>query len=356
MAAIAVVPRRRWIAKAFFGLVGVAAVAALVSSVGGDRVLDRFEAGARWLPLLLVIEGLRIGTELGATERLAAAFGAKVPAGPMVRIHVACNAMCQGLPAGRVVCETAKARWLRPWLDTARAAALGTTHQACHLLAAGLISIPCAVAAMALDAHWLAVAIALHGVVSLVGGAALLLAGRGRRLTGWLGRIRRIGEHAPRFGEAMRELPTVPWEAAGVLLAGRALQIVQIAIVARAVGLPSSLPSVFGWYGLQLVAVATADFLPGQLGATDGAFALGVSHLGGTVAAALAAAVLIHWVQLLWVAAGAATVALGFSSPRGDPAAGESATRGNARARRIPWRGTGWGLPGLHRAARSRRA
>ena len=56
--------------------------------------------------------------------------------------------------------------------------------------------------------------------------------------------------------------------------------------------------------GLNLVALAVGALVPGQLGVSDGAFALSAKTLGTTTAKAMSIALLAHAMQVLFVLVG----------------------------------------------------
>ena len=88
-------------------------------------------------------------------------------------------------------------------------------------------------------------------------------------------------------------------------MTSRSLLAAQIALLASAVDVPGGVVGGLLTVGLHFVGQAVGDLVPAQLGATDGALALGAEALGAPAAALVAAALVFHASQLAWAAVGA---------------------------------------------------
>jgi hypothetical protein len=84
----------------------------------------------------------------------------------------------------------------------------------------------------------------------------------------------------------------------------RTAQVLQYTILVLAMSGSTSLGRSLLAQGINLVGTSLGDLVPGQLGVTDGAFALSASALGITAADAIAISVLAHFVQMCWVFVG----------------------------------------------------
>src|SRR5690242_16105735 len=81
----------RWRARlalhALFGVVGLVALGLLIRSAGAESLLRTLRIAARWMPLLIAIDVLRIGCEALGTFYLSRLVR-RVPMGRLARIHL----------------------------------------------------------------------------------------------------------------------------------------------------------------------------------------------------------------------------------------------------------------------------
>jgi hypothetical protein len=286
---------------------GAAALAALVHHAGSAGLVPVLQRAARWLPLALVIEGMRIATEVAATRSLAGRGASAIPRSELLRAHLVGYAVTLLMPAGRAAAEALKASMLSPYIGGARAAAIATKNQSLSLLATAAVSVPCAIATFAVAGFSpVPVAIALHTVALVVAGVSLQLVARHAGLLAWLARrLPRVAEAARAYQDAVRDQRAVPAFALAAFVANRALQVVGLGLLIAAVGGPLGPLEALVGQGVEFVGATVGDLVPAQLGATDGAFALAASVLRISVADAVALSLLVHAVQLAWAALGA---------------------------------------------------
>jgi hypothetical protein len=111
-------------------------------------------------------------------------------------------------------------------------------------------------------------------------GAVLVLAARRSQVGGWLGRrIRLLASHGPSFDAALRE--ETPWAPAiAATTVGRAIQTLQYGVILLAVGATPGIVSAFVAQGIHLVGAGMGDFVPNQVGITEGAYVLFAPALG----------------------------------------------------------------------------
>lgn len=295
------------IARVVFALAGVAAVVLLVRQVGLRELGALLFRALPWMPLLLILEGGRIVAETYGTRATFGADADRLDVMSWFRMHLVANAALVVLPAGRAICEGIKIASLSRAYGAPRAAGYITVQHSMNMLALTVISVPCAIASYAIvGASLITFAIVAHLALCLVGAFALQIAARRavvpRMAAKWF-------VHSPgavtTFRDTVRSLPWIaPRTLAGKVF-NRALQVVQFGIVLHAIGTDTSSARALLADGVNLVGSALGEFMPAQVGAIDGSFALAAKALVITVAMAMALANLARIVQLIWSAVGA---------------------------------------------------
>jgi len=295
------------IARAVFALAGAAAVVLLVRQVGLRELGALLLRALPWMPLLLLLEGARIASETYGTR---ATFGDKakeLDLGSWLRMHLVANAALVVLPAGRAICEGIKIATLSRTFGAPRAAGFVTVQHSMTMLALAIISVPCAAAAYVITgASLITFAILGHLALCMFGAFALQAAARRamvpRFAAKWF-------VHSPGAVTTYRDtVRALPWIAPRTLLgkvSNRALQALQFGIILHAIGEGTSTIRAFLADGVNLVGSALGEFMPAQVGAMDGSFALAAKALMITVAMAMALANLARIVQLVWSVVGA---------------------------------------------------
>jgi hypothetical protein len=297
-------PRRALLTPLLFAGGGVALVALVVHRVGAAGLIEALRAAAPLLPLALALEGARIASEAMAALALFRGLAARPGDAPtwraLLRVHLMTYGVVAFAPAGRAAGEALRATLLAPTIGGARAAAVGTFSQGLGLLATGLVSLPCALAAWRAGTGALATTSLIQAAVLSALGVLLLVATRRREVGSLLRRFRRAEHAGEAYVEAMNALPLVPLAPLGLTVLGRAAQCAMLATLLFAVGARVDLGAAVSALGAMLVGTSAGDFVPGQLGATDGAFTLFHDALGATPAQAVGAALLAHLMQLAW--------------------------------------------------------
>lgn len=298
---------------------GLGAVGALVHLAGAREIAHVVAHCAPVIPLLLVVEAARIALEARAVRDLYRALGAEVPVSALARAHLVGYAMTTVLPAGRAVAEGYVATALVRFASPGKAAAAGTLNHALAMAANAFVAAACFAACLLVTGlSSLTVAIGLHTL--LVGAIALALpvVARSRRACAAATRVIRalVGEkRAERatlgleaMGDASRMYERVPRFALAAHLLARALQAIGIAVllgtISGARGISALLGGLLG-QAVHLVGTSVGDLVPLQLGATDGGFALAAPALGMAVADAVAVALILHGIHLVWSVVGA---------------------------------------------------
>jgi uncharacterized membrane protein YbhN (UPF0104 family) len=278
----------------------------LVRGVGVDALVDVMRPALAWVPLIALLESVRIGFDALATRQILGHRADRVSFGLLYLAQLVAHAVMNVFPAGRSAGEAVKATLLAPHLGGAPAAAMGYTNQANILISSALFTVLCLLGALASpEPTLLVVGLLGHTTVLLLSGlgmrfaaTSLAVARRTERHLPWLWR------HVARFHDASRETAFVSPTAIAAMFAGRAVQTVEYGVIAYAVGLEIGPLEALAVQGTNLVAAAVGVFVPGQLGSAEAVFAAAAAVLDTTVARAMSIALLSHAVQLLFVVVG----------------------------------------------------
>ncbi|WP_437940509.1 lysylphosphatidylglycerol synthase domain-containing protein [Sorangium sp. So ce341] len=310
--------RARWKAllHAALAAFGLAALAALIRHVGAAEMLDAVIRAAPFLPFLVALEVARVGCEALATGLLCAPR--RVPTAELLRIHAVSYPVMALMPAGRAAGEAVKAALLSPYVGAPRAAAIATANQSLALLCAAPLSLLAAAALFRIGgASPFALGVLAHAALLVASGLGVAFAARQRAASAWLTRrFARAGQLTAAFQEAVRERPPVPAWPFAACVAGRALQAAQYALLLAAVGAESGPLRALAAYGVGAAGTAAGDLIPGQIGATDGAFTLAAPLLGLTASSAIAVSLLVHLLQAAFALAGIAVTLAWRRGPR----------------------------------------
>ena len=274
---------------------GLFAIVLLIRWSGTQDVEQVLITVAPVLVWLALLEAARIGTEVGATRAQLGRTARQVPLGALVKAHFMAHPVNTLAPAGRTACEALKAATLSPHLGRDVAVAMAVRLQAASLLAGATVSVSCGLAALGLaDSGILAGSIFLHaafgagiGLLLFRGGIHRAIARTSPKKTKLAGRVKR----------ALDSLPRTTGTAIGWHVAGRVLQVGQILILLGALGLFDTTKAL-ALLGTMMLGTAAGDLIPGQLGATDSAFALSAPTIGIATADALAFGISLHIIQI----------------------------------------------------------
>lgn len=295
-----------------FAVAGVGAVALLVRDTGAHELAAILVPAARWIPLILALEVIRIALDGVATWLALGRRAQGLPVLLLTRAQIIGAAVGSLAPAGRAAAEATKAALIAPWTGGAAATAAAATVQAATLLAVALISIPCAWAAWVVTGPSLiTVSLVVHAAVLLVLGAGMRLAMRAPRLGRFIERrAGRFARGAASFQDAARETPVLAPGPTAVLFVGRVLQVAQYAALAYAAGIDVTAVQALVSQGLNLISLSVGALVPGQVGVSEGAFVLSANAIGATEAKAMAIALLAHVLQVAVIPLGALTPVL----------------------------------------------
>ena len=299
-------PSRSGKLRLALGAIGLVALGFIVWRTGARAIVDALVPALVYLPGLAALELLRAVAESCATYLALGTKGRAVPRPTLLRAHIIGASLSALAPAPRVVNETIKATFFVPYVGVSAATSVGFINQAATLSGVGIFSVPCALAVFITSGasvwFW---AIAVHAVVLVASGVALRGATRasapGRVLVRWFPsvaeRTAAFQEHAAQ-GSVWSVGPTV------ALVVGRAVQMAQYGIAARAVGIDAGMLQALAAEGVALVAGSVGVLVPGGVGTTDGAFTLAAGMLGTTAARATSLSLLMRCMQLVWLLVG----------------------------------------------------
>jgi uncharacterized membrane protein YbhN (UPF0104 family) len=298
--------RRKAILHACFGALGLGALGLLVRSVGVGGLVTALRTSARWLPVLFAIQAARVALEAATTFAISERVRQRVRLPALARVHVVGNAVAMVMPAGRAAAEAVKAAMLSRFVGAPDAAAIGATNQSMAMLGSVLIAVPCTLAALALTGlSAITLGLLALTVVSAALLAVLQVAVRRREIGGFfLRRVTHMEQATEAFRDAIARIPVFPPAAVATSLAGRALNVVELGVLLHAVGGRHGPAEALLALGVNMLGGSVGDFVPGQLGATDGAFALAAPSLGLAVADGVAMAMTLHLLQITWALLG----------------------------------------------------
>jgi len=311
---VPVLPRARrrramGVLRPVFALAGVGMLALLVRKAGPRELAGVMSGAAAWLPWVVLLEVGRQCMDALATRLSYGPGAGRVPRSVLARAQLIGTAVSSMAPAGRAAAEATKAALLSPHMGGANATAAAATSQSASLAAGGFISFPCALASYVLTGFSVfTLAMLAHGVLLVLLSAGVRACMRARRPGAWLvRRFRRWASHAEQFHASARCGALLPWRPSLAFLGSRVLQVGQYAVLTHAVGIDTSVLQALFSQGLYLCALAVGSLVPGQVGVSDGAFAMATGVLNTTAARAMSVALLGHVVQLLFVIAGVLT-------------------------------------------------
>jgi hypothetical protein len=306
---------RRIAGRALLALVGLCLVTYLVHASGPTRVTHVLWQARSWLPAAIALEVAQLLGDFFTLRMLLGDHRRDVPAGTWVRSSALAYAMMILFPAGRAAGEVARATLVSKHVGAPRAAGASAQLQSAYVFAIALWSAAeCVVVASRFGIRSsLALLLAANAIVMLSLSAGLLALLWDARVGKWLERVRRRFTHsveqAP-LESSVRERP--PWNAAALCSLGRGAQVVQYAVILRAVGGVPSPRGTLVAHSIHLVGTTLGDVLPNGLGIVDGAYRTFAAEVGfgDNPARALSIAFVAHLTQLIVATASLLVLAL----------------------------------------------
>ncbi len=292
--------RRATALKVFGALLGLALSGWTAWSIGPAELARAIGSALPALPLCVACELAKIGCETLATRSTLGPSAARVPLRRLYLIHVVTYGVGQVFPMPRPAAEATKGALLYPYgVPVSAAAASGAALQSATFISVGALSLASAWFVSAHAEVPLRALLIANGLGLAVLGVGLRALVRSSAVAGWLTR------RAPRrrdailaFREECLRGPVVAPLPSALLTLGMLFSVLELGIVARAVGASGAPGAAFAAFGAQLVAATAAVFVPGQIGAREAAFSLSADALGTTPLLAASVAAATHLVQL----------------------------------------------------------
>jgi len=276
---------------------GLAFAGWLIFSAGAESVARTIAAAGGWLPLVILLEMGIVVTDFFGARALLGASAASISTGTWARAIGLAYASSIILPAGRAAGEAVRAATLAPTVGLSTATGACSRLQACVLVGNAALSLIAGAVVWSLHVSpVLAAALLGNSALCALLTVALLWVVRGDRLARWLrSRFERL---AAAYSAAPAATDRSAMVTASLLCClGRAIQTIQYAVVLHAVGGLASPATALTAQGVHIVGATVGDFVPNQMGATEGMYRLFAPALG--LAAAPARALSIALVMRL---------------------------------------------------------
>jgi len=273
---------RRWFWRGLLLAVGLAALGAMIRQLGWAQIAQVMVSTARWLPLICALDLLWVFVEGGAVLSVYGRARAGISVSNWLFITLVHYATFMLFPLGRAAAEVTRATLVGKYVDRYRASVGVALMQSFTLLTNGMV---CGVAAACVlllpHSRILLGALALNAVVLSGLGAASYVVLRRVKVGGWFAkRFTKLTEIGPAFDAELRaSRPSHKW-ALAFCMCGRAIQALQYGIIVFAVSDQFSFSRAWTAEGIQVVARSAGDFIPNQVGVTEGAFVFFRESLG----------------------------------------------------------------------------
>src|SRR5690349_3424681 len=123
---------RRWApyARVALALVGIGLLVSIGVHARPDAILALVSDALPWMPLVLALDGARIGCGAAASALVLGDEARSIGAMRLMLAHVVGHGVMNVMPGGRSASEIAKGALLHREIGPGTAAALGTTNQA----------------------------------------------------------------------------------------------------------------------------------------------------------------------------------------------------------------------------------
>lgn len=281
------------IGRAVLLVLGVSAVFGMVSQVGYAPILSAISRTAVWLPLILALDFIWVAFEGCALLTIFGEARKRITWRSWVYVTMVHYTAFMLLPMGRAAAEVTRAALLKKQLDRDLVAVGAALMQSLTMVSNGVICLAAAVFLRTLGhSGVLLAAVSTTAAMMSVLGIASYLVLRHVKVGGVLGRrFSRFAEAGPGFDHKLRETARRHWAALAVCVLGRVLQTAQYGVIVLAATGDLSLSSAWIAEGIQMTARTAGDFIPNQVGVTEGAFVYFRAALGLDDAPALAMSV-----------------------------------------------------------------
>ncbi len=308
--------------------IGFAALFLLVHHSDPKEVLEAILHAPLLFPVVVALQAFVVGLESWAVLLLYGERRHAIPFREVWRSSMFSFAVVVVFPFGRAVGEAARATMVAKYVGSPLAAAAAGQIQAATLFGNAIISIPCLFAVYALvGVGWLFWAIVGHLVLSAGLATGLVLAGRYAGLVKRLGRFFPGGEEwGSQVDQHLRTDPRHLIAPAMMVLLSRLVDTCQRAALLAAVGGAWGPAHSLASEGINLVAAAAGDAIPGQVGILEAGYSMAAGVLGVDKGAAVAMGLLFHLAVAVWVGFGFLAALL--IAPAKDPVPAETTLTG----------------------------
>lgn len=273
-------------------VVGLVLVGYFVWTTGPGHVVAALGDAGPYVPVLAALEVVVVFTDIGAFVTLLGPDAGRVSARGWLRSSSLAYGCSILLPAGRTASEAARASVLAAYVGGLRAATAAAQLQASALVADGLISGVAALVVLGVqNNHRLPALLAGNLLLTVAGGATLLVLIRNRRVAQALGR--RFPRLFARFAAGEGDPYTWGLGACTWSFAGRAIQVFEFGFAVLAVGGSFDAATAFVAFGIHAVSATVGVAVPNQVGVADGAYVLFADTLGFANAPARALALML---------------------------------------------------------------
>lgn len=273
---------RRWFWRGLLLIVGVLAVGAMIRQLGWAQIAQTVVTTAPWLPLICALDLLWVAVEGGAVLSVYGSERKAISARNWLFITLVHYATFMLFPLGRAAAEITRATLVRKHVDRYRASVGVALMQSFTLLTNGLVcGVAAACVALLPHSRILLGALTFNGVLLFGMGVASYVVLRRVNMGGWFAkRFTKLTEIGPAFDAEFRaSQPHHKW-AVVFCMCGRSIQALQYGVIVFAVSGQFSFSSAWIAEGIQVVARSAGDFIPNQVGVTEGAFVFFREALG----------------------------------------------------------------------------
>ncbi len=255
-------------------VLGVVALLTMIRQVGGQQILSAIAGTAPWLPLICLLDFAWVALEGGGLLSIYGAQGKKIPLSAWLYVSFVHYTTFMLLPMGRASAEVTRAALVKKYVDRDLAVVGAALMQSLTMVSNGLTSlVSAAIVASLVGVHTLLWALLGNAALMFMLGISAYLVLRHVKVGGLLGRrFARLAQAGPGFDRYFSLTRSRHPKALGYCFLGRWLQTTQYGVILLAVTGSSSIGHAWVAEGIQMAARSAGDFIPNQVGVTEGAF------------------------------------------------------------------------------------
>ncbi len=271
-------PRSRWrlVGRLLLFLVGVLAVVVMVRQFGAEQIGAAIARTAVWLPLICLLDFSWVALEGGALLAVYGPERRQISLRLWLYTSFVHYAAFMLLPMGRATAEVTRAAVLKRFINRDLAVVGAALMQSLTMVGNGITSLVAAGAVFWFaSSRALTLALLTNAALMLVFGIVSYLVLRHVKVGGFLARrFERFAEAGPGFDQQFSLSRRAHPRALAFCLLGRVVQTAQYGVIVCAVTGHFSFAHAWIAEGIQMAARSAGDFVPNQIGVTEGAFVL----------------------------------------------------------------------------------